>query len=237
MKTTADLIIKYLSENWTVIAGIGAMLAYIAEKLVSYYLENKKKKEAYHRVFTGTIKLYFNYNKAQLLYRESIITLPDEAYIFVAKYVDTFNSDILAFKKIIDEETEIIPEIALTTHALFDVVERLQVIDKISASGQLDVPITDKEKLIIRRAQFYALREFLEDFFREAIEEIRKRTFVGKKFTKRLFHFGSEQYQKEAIKEQLKIMRRYYESLHKQGIIPDEAYSVLINQLVPPPEV
>jgi hypothetical protein len=153
-----NTFLKFLSDYWTVIAGGAAAVAYITEKVVAYYKETKKKKEAYHKVFTGVIKLYYSYQKHKIIYQEeAILGLPNEIYVVLANHMDTFNSDIEAFKVIIDEETEIIPEISLTTHAAFDILDRFRVIDRISASGQPGTVIGDNEKLVIRRA--------LSDFF------------------------------------------------------------------------
>lgn len=232
---TAHPLIKFLSDYWTVIAGVAATIAYLTEKLVSFYKDNKKKKEAYHKVFTGTIKMYFSYQKHKMIYQEqALLGMPDEIYIVIAKHLDTFTNDIENLKKVIDEETDIIPEISLTTFAMFDIVDRFRVIDRISSSGQFETEVTDKEKLVIRRAQFFALDEFMSEFFKDVIEEIRKETLVDKSFTKRLFYLDSEDYQQEAVIEQMNLMKRYYESLHRQGMLPDEVYIALIEQISQP---
>ncbi len=232
MSDTINSLIKFLSENWTIIAGIAATIAYVTEKLISYFKENKKKKESYHKVFTGTIKLYFSYQKHKMLYQEeTFMGFPDEIYMVIVKYLDTFNHDIENFKKIIEEETDIIPEISLTTYAMFDIIDRFRVVDRISSSGQPNTDITDSEKLTIRRAHFFALEEFMNDFFKDVIEEIRKETLVSKKFTNRLFYLDSEDYQQETFQEQMNIMKRYYESLHRQGELSEEVYQALLEQM------
>ncbi|MGE0636128.1 MAG: hypothetical protein AB7P01_06795 [Bacteroidia bacterium] len=232
---TTHPFIQFLSDYWTVIAGVAATIAYLTEKLFTYYTDNKKKKEAYHKVFTGTIKLYFSYQKHRMIYQEqAVLGMPNDIYNVIAKHLDTFNSDIEAFKLVIDEEADIIPEISLTTYAMFDIVDRFRVVDRITTSGQPNTEITDNEKLVIRRAQFSALEEFMTDFFKDVIEEIRKKTLVSKDFTKRLFYLDTEEYQQEAMTEQMNIMRRYYQSLHRQGMLPDEVFNHLLQQLTPP---
>lgn len=227
--------LKFLSDYWTVIAGVAATIAYLTEKTITYYKDSKKKKQAYHKVFTGVLKLYYSYQKHKIIYREeAVLGLPNEIYIVIAKHLDSFNADIDSFKKIIDEETEIIPEISLTTYAMFDIIDRFRVVDRISASGQPNTAITDNEKLVIRRGQFFALEEFLTEFFKDVIQEIRNKTLVSKKFTERLFYLDSDEYEREAIAEQINIMRRYYESLHRQGMLPSEIYNALLEQLTLP---
>lgn len=229
---TTHPFLKFLLDYWPIIAGLGATVAYLTEKFISYYNDNKRKKQAYHKVFTGTLKLYFSYQKHKQIYQEqAILGMPNEIYVIIAKHLDTFNQDIEAFKKIIDEETEIIPEICLTTYAMFDMVDRFRVIDRISSSGQLDTEITDNEKLVIRRGQFFALEEFMSEFFKDTIEEIRKETLVKKSFTERLFYLDTEKYQIEAMTEQMNLMKRYYQSLHRQGMLPEEIFQGLMQQI------
>jgi len=227
--------LKFLTDYWPQIVGVIAALAYLTEKAIIYYKESKKKKQAYHKVFTGAIKLYYSYQKHRVLYREeAVLGMPNEIYIVIVKHLDSFNADIDSFKNIIEEETEIIPEISLTTHAMFDIIDRFRVIDRISASGQPNTEISDNEKLVIRRAQFFALEEFLSEFFKDVIEEIRKKTLVSKTFTNRLFYLNSDEYEREAIVEQINIMKRYYESLHRQDALPEEIYNQLLEQLKSP---
>ena len=117
---------------------------------------------------------------------------------------------------------------------MFDTIDRFRVVDRIATSGQPNIEITDNEKLVIRRAQFSALEEFMTEFFKDVIEEIRKKTLVSKDFTNRLFYLDTEDYQQEAMTEQMNIMKRYYESLHRQGMLPDEVFNHLLQQLTPP---
>ncbi len=229
---TTNKFIQFLSDYWTIIAGGAATIAYLTEKIITYYTDNKKKKEAYHKVFTGTIKLYFSYQKHRIIYQEqAVLGMPDDIYILITKHLDSFNMDIEKFKQVIDEETHIIPEISISTYAMFDIVDRFRLIDKISTSGQPNTEITDNEKLVIRRAQFSALEEFMKEFFKDVIEEIRKQTLVSKKFTKRLFYIDSREYLQKAMKEQMNIMKRYYQSLNRQGVLPEEVFNHLIQQI------
>ena len=108
---TTHPLIQFISDYWTVIAGVAATIAYLTEKIITYYSNNKKKKEAYHKVFTGTIKLYFSYQKHRMIYQEqAVLGMPDDIYVQIAKHLDSFNNDIEAFKQVIDEEVDIIPE-------------------------------------------------------------------------------------------------------------------------------
>ena len=224
-------LLKFLSDHWTIIAGAVAVVSYLLEKIVRYYTNNKKKKEAYHKVFTGTIKFYFSYQKHRMIYQEEpLLEMPNEIYTVITKHLDTFNTDIADFKVIIYKETEVIPEIFLTTYAIFDIVDRFRFIDRLSSSGESDTEFDDTEKIIIRRAYFYALEEVMAELFENVIEEIRKRTLVRKSFTKRLFYLDSKEYQDEAVKKQMNLMKRYYVSLKRQGILSDEDFSKLIKQ-------
>lgn len=225
-------ILDFIKNNWTIIVGLGATIAYIIEKIISFNNGKKKKRESYNRVFTGLIKLYYSYIKHKGLYSEkAIFGVPDEEYIQVVKHIDTFDSDIQKFQNLLIDEVEIVPEISLKVHTVFEIIDRFGVIDRIGNSGIPNTEISDEEKLSIKRAQFFALDEFLSDFFKDIIEEIAKKTSVKKKFINDLFYLGSDEHEKETFDEQLKLIKRYYESLNRQGKMPNEVFMFLTNQL------
>lgn len=226
---TTSTFIKLLTDNWALISGIGVILAYLIEKIIIYFSNNKKKREAYDKIFNGTFKLYLSYFKHKLIYQEEAdFAIPDEIYINISKNLDTLNSDIDAFKRIIDDESNIVPEILLQTYGMFDIIDRFRVVDRISSSGLSNIEITDIQKLKIRRAQFFALDEFMTDFFKDIIEAIRKKTSVNKNFTTMLFSFDTQEKKEEAIEIQSKLLRRYFQSLKNQDVLSTEDYNQII---------
>lgn len=226
-------MIEFIQKYWTYIVAFGTVAAYLFEKGRTIWLETKKKKTAYNRVFTSVTKLYFSYIKHKTLYsEESPFDFPDEIYSVILKHIDTFNSDIDEFKLSVDKESEIIPEIIIQTHILFDTIDRMRVMDKMKSSGVEEVQeMTEQENIAIKRAQFHSLEGIFKEFFKDIISDIQKHTTVKKSFVTNLFYFESEEYFEEAEEEQRKIMRRYYESLNRQGFLPDEYFNALIQQM------
>lgn len=226
-------MIEFIQKYWTYIVAFGTVVAYLFDKGRNIWVETKKKKTAYNRVFTSVTKLYFSYIKHKTLYsEESPFNFPDEIYSVIVKHIDTFNSDLDEFKLSVDKESEVIPEIIIQTHILFDTIDRMRVMDKMKSSGVEEVQeMTERENIAIKRAQFHALEEIFKEFFQDIITDIQKHTTVKKSFVKNLFYFESDEYFKEAEEEQRKIMRRYYESLNRQGLLPDEIFNALIQEM------
>jgi len=221
-------IIDFIEKHWELILGGGATVAYLTEKIISYISDRKRKKQAYNRLFTGLIKLYHSYLKNKQVFAEKqVFDLPDEIWATVAKHLDNFQDDLKEFKDCVNRETKIIPEISINFHFLFDAVGRLTVIDKIKIiETSLSMP-TDQVKLIIKRAQFYALQEKLDDYFNDLIDETCKKTTVTKEFVKRLKELNTDKELREMAIEQEKIMYRYLESLYRQGALPENVYNQL----------
>lgn len=226
-------MIEFIQKYWTYIVAFGTLTAYLFEKGRTLWLETRKKKTAYNKVFTSVIKLYFSYIKHKTLYSEkSPLNFPDEIYTAMVKHIDTFNSDLDEFKLAIDKESEIIPQVIIQTHILFDTIDRVRVMDRMKNSGAKEAQeITEQENIAIKRALFHSLEEVFKEFFKDIITDIQKHTTVKKAFIKNLFHFETEEYSKEAEDEQRKLMRRYYESLNRQGLLADEIFNLLIQEM------
>ena len=226
-------MIELIQKYWTYIVGFGTLAAYLFEKGRAFWLETRKKKTAYNRVFTSVIKLYFSYIKHKTLYSEkSPFNFPDEIYSVIVKHIDTFNSDLDEFKLAVDKESEIIPEIIIQTYLLFDTIDRMRVMDKMKSSGATEVQeITEQENIVIKRALFHSLEDLFKEFFKDIITDIQKQTTVKKSFISNLFYFESEEYFSEVEEEQRKIMKRYYESLNRQGLLPDEIFNALLQEM------
>jgi|SRR5690554_501620 len=226
-------MVEFIEKYWTYIVASGTIIAYLFEKGRTLWLDTNKKKTAYNRVFTSVVKLYFSYIKHKTLYsEESPFNFPDEIYSVIIKHIDTFNSDIDEFKESVDKESEVIPEIIIQTHILFDTIDRMRVMDKMKNSGAVEVQeMTEQENIGVKRALFHSLEEIFQEFFKDIITDIQKHTTVKKSFINNLFYFESDEYFSEAEEEQKKIMKRYYESLNRQGLLPNEVFNELLKQM------
>lgn len=226
-------MIEFIEKYWIYIVSFGTISAYLFEKGRTLWLDKNKKKTAYNRVFTSIVKLYFSYIKHKTIYsEESPFDFPDDIYSVIVKHIDNFDSDIDEFKESVDKESEIIPEIIIQSYMLFDAIDRMRVFDRIKNSGALGVQeITEPEYIGIKRAHFHSLEEIFKEFFHDIITDIQKYTSTKKSFLKNLFYFESEEYIIEAEEDQKNIIKRYYESLNRQGLLPDENLKEIMNHM------
>lgn len=225
-------MIEFLEKYWTYFVALGTIVAYLFEKGRTIWLEKKAKKTSYNRLFTAVLKLHFSYLKHTELYAEKPpMNFPDEMYIPMLKHLDTFNSDLDEFKQTVDKESDIVPEIIIQTHMLFDAIDRIRIVDRMQTTNiENHIQISDTENIGIKRAQFYAMKETYDEFFEEIITDLQKKTTTSTDLINRIKHFKTEEYKNEVVEEQTKTMKRYYESLHRQGLLPDELYNILLKE-------
>lgn len=209
----------FIQSYWTYILGGCAAVAYLFDKGYTIWTDRKKKKQAYNRVFSAIIKTYYSYLKYKMFYSErSPLNIPDKVLNVILKHSDTFKQDLENFKSSIFAEAEIIPEITFQAHHLFDTLDRLSVFDKIKAANDQGFdPLSEQDELIIKRAQLFALEETFDNFFTDIIDEVKKHTSVSKRFAQSLLKLNTDEFRKENQIEQLKIVRRYIDSLKRQG--------------------
>ena len=222
-------MIEFIENYWTYIVAITTLIAYLFDKGRTIWLEKNKKKKSYNRLFTSVTKLYLSYIKHKRLYSENPpFNFPDELFIPMIRHIDSFDSDIEEFKSAVDKESEIIPEILTQTYSLFDTINRLRIIDKINSDDPNEqIQVTDVQKVKIKRAQFVALSDTFDDFFNEILTETRKNSTVKKEFVENLKYFQTVEYFEESQEDEIEMMKKYYESLHRQNAIPDDLYAIL----------
>ena len=224
-------MIELIEKNWTYIVAIGTVLTYLFEKGRTIYLDEKKKKTSYNRLLTAVLKLNFSYIKHKQLYSEKPpFNFPDEDYQPILKHIDSFDNDINEFKLSVDKESDINPEILINTHNLFDIVDKFRIADRINEK-ESENKISEEEKIGIKRAQFYAFEKIFEDFFNDIISDLSDKSTASKTFLKALKETKTDKYKRELIEQQKETMTRYYESLKRQDLIPDDLYNSLKSNL------
>lgn len=225
-------MIEFIEKSWPYFVAIGTVIAYLFEKIRTIWLEKKAEKSSYNRLLTAVIKLNFSYLKHSALYAEKPpMNFGDVVYIPMLKHLDTFKSDLDEFKQTVNNESDIVPEIIIQTHMLFEAIDRIRIVDRMQATNMENhIQISDTENIGIKRAQFYAMKDTYDDFFEEIITELQRKTTTSSDFIKRIKHYQTKEYKREVVEEQGKIMKRYYESLNRQGLIPDELYNDLIKE-------
>ncbi len=224
-------MIEFFEKNWTYIVAIGTVLTYLFEKGRTIYIDKKKKKTSYNRLLTAVLKLNFSYLKHKQLYSEKPpFNFPDEEYKPILKHLDSFNKDINEFKVSVDKESDINPEILINTHNLFEIVDKFRIVDRINAN-EGENEISEDERIGVKRAQFYAFEKVFEDFFDKIIKDLCKKSIVSRSFSKAINQIKTDKYKNELIVEQKETMKRYYKSLNRQGLLPDQLCNFLIPNL------
>jgi hypothetical protein len=189
-------MIEFIEKYWTYFVAIGTVIAYLFEKGRTIWNEKNAKKVSYNRLLTSVLKLHFSYLKHSELYAEKPpMNFPDEMYIPMLKHLDTFNKDLDEFKITVDKESDIVPEIIIQTHMLFDAIDRIRIVDRMQATNtENHIEISDKENVGIKRAQFYSMSEIYDDFFDEIITDLQKKTTTSSDFINRIKYFKTDEY-------------------------------------------
>lgn len=226
-------MIEFILKNWTYVVAFATVLAYVFEKSYSFWSDRKIKQQAYNRTFVAIVKFFYSYQKHKSLYEEEpLFNLPDNVFCIISKHIDTFNNDLENFKESIIKESEIIPEISIEAHILFEFADRIRIMDKMSLIEPIMNEMNEKQKLMTKRALFSAMKIVFEKFFDEIIPKVQKRADVEKEFQEKLLYFGTEEYEMENYEIQKKIMTRYLESLCRQGAFSKDEYNLISRELL-----
>lgn len=224
---------EFIANNWTYVVAFATVIGYAFDKFYSFWTDRKKKQQAYNRTFVAIVKFFYSYQKHKSLYEEEpLFKLPDSVFHIISKHMDTFNDDLEYFKESILKESEIIPEISIESHVLFEFADRIRIMDKMSLVEPAMTEMNLEQKLMAKRAMFSAMKNVFEEFFKEIIDKVKKRADVKKKFQEKLSYFGTEEYEIENYKVQKEVMTRYLESLCRQGAFPKEEYDLISQELL-----
>ncbi len=224
---------EFVSKNWTYIVAFFSVAAYLFEKFYNFWIDKKKKQEAYNRTFVAVVKLFYSYKKHRNLYDEKpSINLPNEVYYLITKHIDTFDKDLETFKESIIKESLIIPEISIESHLLFELADRILIMDRMGLVETVISEMTNEQRLMAKRAQFYSLEKVFDEFFENILEKIKKRADVKKEFMDKLSYFGTVEYEIENFNLQKEIAKKYVDSLYRQGAISKIEFNDFSNNLI-----
>ena len=221
-----------LSEAWkTALATVTVgLLVFIATMLtlifssrnnkLNYKLQIEKEKgekqKSYNRVLGSFLKVYHSYLKHNLLFSEEKHKFAaDNQLLLVAEKIDNLTRDIESFKKTIDEESEILPEITFLLHTILDILDRFEIINS-EISSDFGLGEVENPKLILKRAQAFAVKEILDNSFQELIKKIAIKADVSDEFLLELKEYNSQTYEQISLEYQDEIFKRFLESLSRQ---------------------
>lgn len=224
---------EFIAKNWTYLVAGATVIAYIFDKSYNFWSDKKRKQQSYNRTFVAIVKFFYSYQKHKSLYEEKPqLNLPDSVFYLISKHIDTFNYDLEHFKEAILKESEIIPEISIESHVLFEFADRIRIMDKMSLTEPEMGEMSEQQKIMAKRALFSAMENVLNDFFKKIISKVQKKANVKKEFQDRLSYFGTEEHKIENFKAQKEVMTRYLESLYRQGAFPKEEFELISQTLL-----
>jgi len=174
--------------------------------------ENRERSKSYNRVLGNLLKVYHSYIKHKHLYKdEGVQDFPDAVLVQFVDKIDNFEVEIVKFKKVVENESEIIPELTIYIHELLDLLSRFELLSE-------HIPINDSsiEKLVFKRAHNYAVSELLDEYFDDLILKLSQKADIEENFIETLKEFNSDDTICKTIKIQQKILKRMMESLSKQ---------------------
>lgn len=218
---------EFLKNNWTYILAIGSVAAYLFEKGRTIWLDTRKRKAAYNRTFSAVLKLYLAYVSLRETYSQSSEGyIPEDALAIYSKNDDSLPKAIRDFETTMNKEADIVPEILLLTHALVDVLNRITLAQSIkNMDEKYFSELSDENMLSIKRAQVYALKDGIDEIFLDTFIDVRKKSTINKSFIKKLKLLNSDEFSHGLQAEQHMFINKYFESLNKQGVLPDELAS------------
>jgi hypothetical protein len=225
-------MLELLQKNWFLVGAFGTLLGFGIDRGYNFWKEKKSKQQAYNRLFTAVTRMYFSFIRHTNLYDENpLLELPLEIYAPIIKNADTFKADLKEYKTIVESESELMPEIAIQANELFDLLESVNTIDKLGATLQPNKDSSDQEIIGVKRAYFYSIESKMNEYFKETLEEIKRESSVSKEFANRMQNINSDESRTEQSEFRMDLMKRYFESLIRQGLIPKEIGDELIKAL------
>lgn len=178
--------------------------------------DKAEKQKSYNRVLGSFLKVYHSYLKHNLLFNENGQQyIPDNQLIIITDKIDNLTRDIKSFRKTVDEESEILPEITLSLHSILDLLDRFEIFSS-EISNDIKFQNTEITKLVLQRAQNFAVKEILDEMFQDLIEQIAIKAEVSNNFLNDIKEYNSETYEEKSLENQQHIFKRFLESLSRQ---------------------
>lgn len=175
-----------------------------------------ERQKAYNRVLGSFLKLYHSYLQHQYIFNENgLKVIPDEYLLAIVEKIDNLDVEILLFKKIVSEESAILPELTIYLHEIQNLLSRFVIVAEQFSKDNSDIEGKDT-KLLIQRAHSYAVKEMLDEYFEDLIEKLAIKADVSEDFLNEIRKFNSDETIEKNMESQSEIMKRFFESLSKQ---------------------
>tara|TARA_R110000764_G_scaffold119039_2_gene206633 strand:- start:33506 stop:34228 length:723 start_codon:yes stop_codon:yes gene_type:complete len=176
----------------------------------------REKSKAYNRVLGNFLKVYHSYIKHKHLLNENgMKNIPDFALEHTIDKIDNFEHEIEKFRIVVDNESEIIPELTIQLHEILDLLGRFQLMSEQFRNNTFDLNL-QKNKLVLKRAFIFSIKDLLDDYFNDLINDLSEKAEVSEEFKKNLSEFNSEETIERNFELQNTLFERMLESLSRQ---------------------
>ncbi len=176
----------------------------------------REKSKAYNRVLGNFLKVYHSYIKHKHLLNENgIEKIPDFTLEQVIEKIDHFEKEIEKFKTVVDHESEIIPELTIQLHEILDLLGHFQLMSEQFRNNEFDINL-QQNKLVLKRAFVYSIKDLLDEYFADLINDLSERAEVSEEFKENLAKINSEEAIEKSLELQDKIFERILDSLSRQ---------------------
>ena len=140
---------------------------------------------------------------------------PDHILEQIIGKVDSFENEIEKFQVVINNESEIIPELTIQLHEILDLLGRFQIMSEKFKNKEFNLE-SDMNRLVLKRAHLFSVKELLDEYFSELINDLSEKADVSDKFKEIMFEFNSEKTRKSLLEIQNLLIERMLESLSRQ---------------------
>ncbi|MCD8450339.1 hypothetical protein LNI98_11635 [Tenacibaculum dicentrarchi] len=216
--TTA--IISLIIGGLGFISAIGTLIFTTRNNNRNFELQAEKnereKSKAYNRVLGNFLKVYHSYIKHKHLLNENgMQNIPDFALEQIIDKIDNFEHEIEKFRIVVDNESEIIPELTIQLHEILDLLSRFQIMSEQFRNNSFDLNL-QKNKLVLKRAFVFSIKDLLDEYFTDLINDLSEKAEVSDEFKENLAEFNSEETIERNLELQSTLLERILASLSRQ---------------------
>tara|TARA_R110000744_G_C19361432_1_gene561448 strand:+ start:1916 stop:2638 length:723 start_codon:yes stop_codon:yes gene_type:complete len=216
--TTA--IISLIIGGLGFISAIGTLIFSTRNNNRNYELQSDKnereKSRAYNRVLGNFLKVFHSYIKHKYLLNENgMENIPDFALEQTIEKIDNFEHEIEKFKIVVDNESEILPELTIQLHEILDLLSRFQIMSEQFKNNSFDLKL-QKNKLVMKRAFIFSIKDLLDEYFSDLINDLSEKAEASNEFKENLVEFNSEETIERNLELQNMVLERMSASLSRQ---------------------
>lgn len=221
-------LLKFLSENWVVLAGLAAGIAFVFERTFNVIADRKRKKQVYNRCLLELVKLHMAYLRQKgLLFNRLMGLMPIDNLHNSITRGNNLQEQMVAFNAFVAKEAELVPELIIQSFYVTNMIERLFAPERIYKPDELDSEklksIYDQQRAIINSD----IGQFISSGLYDMIVKVAEKSSLAPSKQKVLADILSPAREAENQKADNEIIGRLFDEMHRQGSLTDEQYEAL----------